>query len=196
MSVTDVNWTLGVPNTEACDTLGGPSCRALTSSRWSSPSPLLRLIFLLAPPCRLRGKCGCCCWDRIKDEVRVRPGARRSWYSLLAGKRRVSWHRLWWQVIVAVWSVEEGLSALAVPGEGGVKYQPRGRAGLGVQRAATWGRTIFHIKAEKESRKLWSRDSMQESVGHTDNACWCVSGWKVLIFGTALSCSHYYSPFA
>lgn len=134
----------------------------------------------------------------------MRLGARRSWYSLLAGKRRVSRHRLWWQVIVAVWSVEKGLSALAVPRKGGMKYQPRRRAGLGVQRAPTWGRTIFHIKAEKESKKLWSYDSVQGGIGHIDNAHWCVPGtgretlhcMKVLILLTALSCSHYYSHFA
>ena len=116
-------------------------------------------ISLLPPPCELRGRLVvCACWDRVKDEVKVRLEARHCRYLLLAWKWRVSRHRLWWQVIVAIWSVEKGLSALAVPREGGVKDQPRGRAGLGVQRAPTWGRAIFHIKAEKESRKLQSHE--------------------------------------
>lgn len=90
---------------------------------------------------------------RMRWLARLKPrGEQEGVYLLLAWKGWVPWHGFWRQVIVAIGSVEEGLSALAVPRERGVKHQPGGRAGLRVQRAPTWGRAIFHIEAVKERR--------------------------------------------
>lgn len=89
---------------------------------------------------------------------------QEGFYLLLAWKWWVPWHRFRWQVIVTVGSVEEGLSALAVPRKCGVKHQPGGRTGLRVQRAPTWGRAIFHIKAGKESRQSLVTWALQRTV--------------------------------
>lgn len=102
---------------------------------------------------------------RMRLFMRLKPREEQGWfYLLLAWKRWVPWHRFWWQVIVAVGSVEKGLSALAVPRERGVKHQPGGRAGLRVQRAPTWGRAIFHIEAIKERRDSLVIWELQKTV--------------------------------
>lgn len=77
-------------------------------------------------------------------------------YSQFRGDGGVSWHGLGGQFIVAVWAIEEGLSALVVTWEVGVEDQTGARGGLRVQGAAARRGSILHIEAENINAQLKS----------------------------------------
>lgn len=92
-------------------------------------------------------------------------------YSQFRGDGGVSWHGLGGQFIVAVWAIEEGLSALVVTWEVGVEDQTGARGGLRVQGAAARRGSILHIEAENINAQLKS-EFFAVSLFH----CWEYGG--------------------
>lgn len=81
------------------------------------------------------------------------------YYLQFRGDGGIPWHRLGWQIIVAVRAVEEGLSPLVMAREVSVEDQTRARGRLRIQGAAAGRCAILHVKTENRKK-----DILQDAV--------------------------------